>query len=149
MIKKILLPTDGSDHAAKAFDYAADFALKYNAEIHFIHVLQELKVPEGLDEFIQTERIQDIPRQRIVLQKMGDAIIQSLEGKAKERSLEHVKSAVLLGDPAEKIIEYATDKGIDLIVMGSRGLGAVKMLFMGSVSNKVCNLAVCPCVTVK
>ena len=60
-----------------------------------------------------------------------------------------MKSAVLMGDPAEKIVEYAKANGIDMIVIGNRGLGAVKMLFMGSVSNKVCNLAECTCVTVK
>jgi nucleotide-binding universal stress UspA family protein len=149
MIKKILVPTDGSAYAAKAFEYASDLALKYDAELHFIHVLSESKVPEGLDDFIRTERIEDQPRERVFLQKIGDAIIQSVEEKSKHKGIEHVKSAVLIGDPAEKIIEYANANGIDMIVIGNRGLGAVKMLFMGSVSNKVCNLADCTCVTVK
>jgi len=149
MIKKILVPTDGSAYAAKAFEYATDLALKYDAELHFVHVVSESKMPEGLDDFIRTERIEDQPRERVFLQKMGDAIIQSIEEKSKLKGIENVKSAVLIGDPAEKIVEYANANGIDMIVLGNRGLGAVKMLFMGSVSNKVCNLANCTCVTVK
>lgn len=149
MIKKILVPTDGSAYAAKAFEYASDLALKYDAELHIVHVVSESKMPEGLDDFIRAERIEDQPREAVFLEKMGDAIIQSVKEKSKLKGMENVKSAVLMGDPAEKIIEYAKANGIDMIVLGNRGLGAVKMLFMGSVSNKVCNLADCTCVTVK
>lgn len=149
MIKKILVPTDGSAYAAKAFEYASDLALKYDAELHIVHVVSESKMPEGLDDFIRAERIEDQPREAVFLEKMGDAIIQSVKEKSKLKGMENVKSAVLMGDPAEKIIEYAKANGIDMIVLGNRGLGAVKTLFMGSVSNKVCNLADCTCVTVK
>jgi nucleotide-binding universal stress UspA family protein len=149
MIKKILVPTDGSAYAAKAFEYASDLALKYDAELHFVHVVSESKIPEGLDDFIRTERIEDQPREAVFLEKMGDAIIQSIKEKSRLKGIENVKSAVLMGDPAEKIVEYAKANEIDMIVLGNRGLGAVKMLFMGSVSNKVCNLAECTCLTVK
>jgi nucleotide-binding universal stress UspA family protein len=149
MIKKILVPTDGSAYAAKAFDYASDLARKYDAELHFVHVVSESKMPEGLDDFIRAERIEDQARESVFLHNVGDAIIQSVEEKAKLKGIERVKSTVLIGDPAEKIVEYANANGIDMIVIGNRGLGAVKMLFMGSVSNKVCNLADCTCVTVK
>ena len=80
---------------------------------------------------------------------MGDAIIHSIEKKGKEKGISHLKSAVQIGEPADKIIEYANANGIDMIVMGSRGLGPIRLLLMGSVSNKVCNLANCTCVTVK
>jgi nucleotide-binding universal stress UspA family protein len=149
MIKKILVPTDGSAHAGKAFDYAADLSVKYGAELHLIHVVSESKVPEGLDDLIRSERIQDGPRERVFLEKMGDVIIQSLKTKAEQKGIDRLKSEVLSGDPAEKILEYSSANGIDMIVMGSRGLGAIKLLLMGSVSNKVCNLADCTCVTVK
>ena len=71
MIKKILVPTDGSAYAAKAFEYASDLALKYDAELHFVHVVSESKIPEGLDDFIRTERIEDQPREAVFLKKMG------------------------------------------------------------------------------
>ncbi|NIO03304.1 MAG: universal stress protein [Proteobacteria bacterium] len=62
---------------------------------------------------------------------------------------EHIPMVALQGDPAERIIEFAREKSVDMIVIGSRGLGPVKGLFLGSVSTKVCHLADCTCVTVK
>lgn len=53
------------------------------------------------------------------------------------------------GDPAETIITYAKDHGMDIIIMGSRGLGKFKGLVLGSVSHKVCQMSGCTCVTVK
>ena len=53
------------------------------------------------------------------------------------------------GKPAEQILEVAGSEGVDMIVMGSRGLSDAKALFLGSVSHKVANHATCTCVTVK
>ena len=64
-----------------------------------------------------------------------------MEGDAKRR--EEIRSAVVLGDPAEKIIQFAKENGIDMIVIGSRGLGGVKRSLLGSVSSEVHDLAEC------
>jgi len=53
------------------------------------------------------------------------------------------------GQPARSIVEFAKDRGIDVIVMGSRGTGDMEGLLLGSVSHKVTSLAPCTCVTVK
>ena len=148
MIKSILVPTDGSSHARKAIEYASDLALKYNATLHLLHVMAESNIPEGLDEYIKVERIKD-PTERVLLEKVGDAILEAGQNLAKERGVKNVKPALLMGDPSQRILEFAKDNGVDAIVMGSRGLGEIKRLFMGSVSGKVCNLAECTCITVK
>jgi len=148
MIKNILVAVDGSTHAKKAVSYAADLAMKYDAKVHLLHVISEAKVPEGLDKFIEVERIKD-PPEKVLLKKVGDAIIEAGQEEARQKGLKDVKSSVALGDPAEKILDYAKDNGVDMIIMGSRGLGGVKGLFLGSVSSKVCHLADNTCVTVK
>jgi nucleotide-binding universal stress UspA family protein len=56
---------------------------------------------------------------------------------------------VFSGDPVEEIIQFAKNNDIDMIVIGSRGLGKIKGLLLGSVSSKVCHLAECTCVTIK
>jgi nucleotide-binding universal stress UspA family protein len=148
MIKSILVPTDGSSHAKKAIDYASDLAVKYNATLHLLHVITESKIPEGLDEYIKVEGIKD-PTERVLLEKVGDAILEAGQNLAKEKGVKDVRPSVLIGDPAGRIIEFAKDNGVDAIIMGSRGLGGIKSLFLGSVSSKVCNLADCTCMTVK
>jgi nucleotide-binding universal stress UspA family protein len=56
---------------------------------------------------------------------------------------------VLTGDPADALLGYARDLGIDLIVMGRRGVGPIRGLLVGSVSLKVNSLAECPVLTVR
>ena len=55
MIKKILVPTDGSGHAEKAVNYASDLALKYDAGLYLMHAVQESKIPDGFEEFLKAE----------------------------------------------------------------------------------------------
>ena len=56
---------------------------------------------------------------------------------------------ILAGKPADELTEYATEKGIDLIVMGNRGISGIKKLVTGSVSKKVLDEADCPVLVVK
>ncbi len=53
------------------------------------------------------------------------------------------------GDPAERILRHAETDKVNLIVMGSRGIGSLRGLLMGSVSQKVSQLAPCSCITVR
>jgi nucleotide-binding universal stress UspA family protein len=138
---------DGSNHAKKAFDYACDLAATYGAKVHLMHVISKDEIPEGLDKYMEVERIED-PREQI-LKKIGDEIIKAGLTEAKAKGVEDVKSSVVIGDPAEKIIGFAKQNGVDMIIMGSRGLGAMKGILLGSVSSKVCHAAECTCVTVK
>jgi nucleotide-binding universal stress UspA family protein len=148
MIGKILVPTDGSENASKAINYAFDLAGKYDATIYLLHVVQESKIPEGFEDFLKAEKIEK-PEVQAYMEKIGQRIIEIGQEQAKFKGVENVKTAVLLGDPTEKILQSADANEIDMIIMGSRGLGEIKSLFLGSVSSKVCNQADCTCVTVK
>lgn len=148
MLQKILVATDGSGHARKAVDYASDMAVKYNATLYLIHVVSETKIPEDVLQYIKAEGIEE-PPQTVYLQKIGEGIIGEAEKEARERGVKDIQSEVLQGNAAEKIIEFVKERGIDMIVIGSRGLGSIKGLFLGSVSSKVCHMADCTCVTVK
>jgi nucleotide-binding universal stress UspA family protein len=140
MLKKILVPTDGSDHAGKAIEFASDIALKYKATVHFIHVIAPLDTTaEGyVDRQIEDHQ-----------QKVAKEIIEKAEKEIKTKGVESYQSTIVKGNPAREIMEFARENDVDMIIMGSRGAGKVEMLMLGSVSNKVCHLADCTCVTVK
>ena len=140
MIKKILVATDGSTHAGKALEYASDFASKYQATVHLIHVIAPLhSVPEGyLDQQIEDHQ-----------QRVAKEIIEKAEKEMKKKGVESYQSTILQGNPVQEIIEFARDKNVDMIIMGSRGAGMFETLMLGSVSHRVCHLADCTCVTVK
>ena len=148
MIKKILVPVDGSGHAKKAIEYATDLALKYDAGVHLIHVVNEPKIPDELLEYMEQEHINESPSY-VYLERIGQKIMGKAEQEVKDKGIEDVHAIVVEGDPAEKILDYARKAGFDMIVMGSRGLGKIETLVLGSVSNKVCHMADCTCVTVK
>lgn len=148
MVKKILVPTDGSEHARRAIELASDLAFRYDAMLYILHVVAETTIPDEVLEYIRVERVEESP-EMVFQRKFGQGTIAAAEREARNKGLKEVQSEVVQGDPAEEIINYAREKGVDMIMIGSRGLGQVKGMFLGSVSNKVCHVADCTCVTVK
>ena len=123
-IKKILVPVDGSVNGCKAVDEAIFFAEKCDAELDFVYVASNIN--------------KDIPSHIVF-----DRIWEKLSDERKARK--HVKS----GHIAKSILEVADEQGSDMIVMGSRGLGLLKGVLIGSVSQKVIEEAKIPVMVVK
>ena len=178
MFKSIVVATDSSDHADKAVAVAGDLAAKYDAGITLVHVLLRRdseasdlrplidvqKLPDNLrEEFEQFENIQQqrkqstsgvgisvaIPVPEDVLVAVGNAIIDKARNIAREHGANKIDSIMGEGDPADIIIHCAKNQSADLIVMGTRGLGGLEGMFVGSVSHKVSHLADCTCITVR
>ncbi len=140
MLKRILVATDGSDHARKAIGYACDIASKYDAAIYLIHVIS---LPPTTHSEAFFEPLRDHAR------KAGEDIIRKAEKDARKKGIKNVQISLVDGDPTSEILKYAEENDVDMIVLGSRGLGKLGMLMLGSVSHKVCNIAQRTCVTVK
>ncbi len=150
MIKTILVPTDGSEHAEKAVAFGADIAKRYGAKLSLLHVMRELgtdRIPEGLRAYARAEHV--AVTERDVLESVARQIVRKAEVLAREHEAPEVQPLVEIGDPAATILETAENSNADLIVMGTRGLGNLQGMLMGSVSHKVCHLSKCSCVTVK
>ena len=123
-IKKILVPVDGSVGGCKAVDEALFIAEKCDAELDFVYVASNIN--------------KDIPSHIVF-----DRIWEKLSDERKARK--HVKS----GNIARSILDVADEQGSDMIVMGSRGLGLLKGVLIGSVSQKVVEEAKIPVMVVK
>ncbi|MEE8334649.1 MAG: universal stress protein [Alphaproteobacteria bacterium] len=176
MIKTIIVPTDGSDHATKAVELAADIAAKYGARLVLLHALlhhttaAELKALLGgsaipADLAAKLEDLQDavldmaansieggiifVPIPDDVLREVGDKILENARVTAEAKGVTEISAHRVDGNATQNIIAAAEHEGADMIVMGSRGLGNIAGLLMGSVSHKVSHLAICTCVTVK
>jgi len=159
MLKAILLPVDGSDASLRAVSFAADLAAKIQASVLLLHVLDRLPSRQQLlDYLVLLERdpdenegeIEDI-RQALSQsgEEQGKEIFADAERILKGKGVKDISTAIQDGDPATVILRLAGTGKYDMIVMGRRGLGRLEGLFMGSVSNKVSNIADCPVVTVK
>ncbi len=143
MFQSILVPVDGSDSAAHALSLSAGIAAAVGAKLSVIHVLANHKLPPDMEHFVEIEHI----AQERAPVRIGQRIVDAARDDALKLGVDDVQTLVVEGDPAEQIV--AASRDADLIVMGSRGLGAAKGLLMGSVSNKVQQLAACPCMTTK
>ncbi|UCF91624.1 MAG: universal stress protein [Desulfobacterales bacterium] len=91
----------------------------------------------------------DAPPDHVYLEYVKNNILAAAVKDAKKQGVEWVETTVREGDPAEEITAFARDGDFDMLVIGSRGLGSVKGLLLGSVSSKVCHLTDRTCVTVK
>ena len=150
-MRKILVAIDGSDHAWRALDLAADMAQKYAAELTVLHVIAYEPMPAGLRQLAADEHIPIAEGEARYHygRTLGDELTREGSARARRAGAERVNALTAEGRPAEQILTIAAERGVDAIVLGRRGLGDLKGLLMGSVSHKVSQLAECTCITVK
>jgi nucleotide-binding universal stress UspA family protein len=130
MIRKLLIAYDGSDSAKAAFDFALDLAGKYGAELH---VLAVARPPEFGSE-VETEAVIENSRHHYTL------LLQPLKARVADSNA-HFE--IIVGHPAESIVLYAEDHGIDHIVVGHRGHSLFERWLLGSVARQVIAYAHC------
>ena len=150
MFKTMIVAVDGSDHARKAVDNAVDRAQKYGAKLVVLTVYKHVSGIEGTQTLFHTAKVgAAMPSPEAALREWAREAADPAAPRARERGAAEVEGEVKRGPPARTIVEFAEERGADAIVMGSRGLGDVSGLLLGSVSHKVCNLARCTCIAVK
>jgi nucleotide-binding universal stress UspA family protein len=150
-MRKILAAIDGSEHGWKALDLAADIAKQQGAQLIVLHVVPFEPISEALRAFAAAE---DLPVEEEAARfhytrTLGDHLTRSAEARVRDKGLTDVVGRTAEGKPADQVLEVARSEGVDMIVMGSRGLSDARSLFLGSVSHKVANHAQCTCVMVK
>jgi universal stress protein A len=139
---KILCPTDFSEHAIRALDFAIALAKPLGAEIEIVHVFQmPLYVgwEDGPAAFAQTARFVEQARASAATE------LSALEHRARAAQVA-VTSRQVDGVPHQAIAELSA--GVDLLVMGTHGRTGLSHLLVGSVAERVLRHAKCPVVTV-
>lgn len=139
MFKTILLGVDGSEHALKAAALAGDLARCMLADLWVVVCF------DPIPAFLGQPNIQNAITER--MQQSEDILRPALEAVGETRGF--VKTEMLEGSPAEAILTVAEARGVDLIVMGTRGLGRLGGLVLGSQSQKVLANANCPVLLVR
>lgn len=174
MLKTIVVALDGSSHSERAFRFACDLGVKFGAALHLVHVVTEREVPDDLKRMAEIEHL--IPerlRSAVedaategqfgpvlknveksgeafqILEKLGENLLDSSEQDAREAGVGSVTKALLQGDPAQALIRHVESVGADAVICGSRGLGNLRGLMVGSVSHKLSQHAPCACIMVK
>lgn len=127
MFKRILLATDGSPDAEEALAYARDLALRDGAQVIVVHAFEP--VPSYLGDPMEGR----VTARHVAA---GENVAYDAAKKLQEADV-NVIVEILEGPPADAILNVASVRECDLIVMGSRGHGALASLLLGSVSHRV------------
>ncbi len=141
---KILFATDLTKQTDKLSDYARYMAKLFGSELHVISVMEQPPDPSVLYHDMLDDSILDSYERE--LQKQIETALQ--ETINRHFSDLNAKSAVLVGPVAEKIIMYAKDNSIDLIIMGSATKEGIAEKIFGSNASKVIAKAPCPVLTI-
>lgn len=135
---KILVCCDGSKHSDKAIKLSCDVAKKYDSDLTIMYVVDKTLKS---DVFAGSEYTK-------ILRKYAQDTILKAQRLAKSQGLEP-NVIIKEGNVSEQIIQYSKKSRTDLIVVGSKGLGAVLRFMLGSVSTKIANHSLCSVLIVK
>jgi len=138
--KTILVATDFSESAGRAFDYAAALAEKLGAKLHLLHVISVpmIGVPEIGVAVIASTMESTVQTSQAELDRLAAPC-----GPAR------VETLLRTGDARDVIVDVAKELGIELIVMGTHGRRGVRRALIGSIAEGVLRTAPCPVLTIR
>lgn len=170
MAGKILVATDGSLTANRAVDFAASLSQKFGQDLCVVHVLLHGRPWNEYEMMAELEGVELLPERTETRSKpgyplrfpsaaeelaaaqtiaaLGDQILENARRRADAAGAINVTGQICAGDPADEIIDVAADQKADVLVLGRRGLGRVREVLLGSVSQKVLHHANCVVVIV-
>lgn len=142
MIKHIMVPYDKSEPAYRAFEYALDLAKKYNSEINIVSCVS-IQIPT--DPYYGTAYIETT---KLMKEDAANSLLK-LESTLKESNIPFKSDVLDVISITDSLVSHAESHNVDLIVIGSRGLGGFKKLLLGSVASGVSQHSKCPVLIVK
>ncbi len=151
-LSKILIAIDGSQAAFDAADYAVMLAKQLNAELFLLHVLHPAEYYSSL-QFFEIEQPNDsrelIEQAKREANKWFDIIRKKIEEDRLEKQIKIETAIIVSTATVDSILDYAEDKDVDLIVVGTRGRSGIKKLLLGSTASGIVTYSSCPVTVVK
>ncbi len=141
-LKKILCPIDHSDCSKEALKYAVSFAMKDEATLYLLHVIDIRTFDESLDMIAKRPSPDDE-----TIKQLKIKLLECVPGEISSDM--QIEAIIVQGIPFAEIINIAKEKEIDLLVMGTHGRTGIAHIMLGSVSEKVVRKAPCPVLTVR
>lgn len=140
-MKEVLVATDGSDDANRAFDYATQLAKSTGASPLIVNIIGGYGLPSSVvSQFTHAQQVW----LRELLESTSAEILTKAQIRARTEGAAVIRLESRSGEIVEAIIDVARENNADTIVIGKRGLGRVAGLLLGSVSQKLVSLAILP-----
>ena len=143
--RHVVVGTDGSETAAEAVRHAAELAAACGARLTVVSAFVH-------DAETEAKAQADVPadmRWRVTDAATAEAKANDARKAAQQAGCKEVSVEVVAGDPADVVIEAATFRNADLIVVGSKGMTSASRFVLGSVPNKISHRAPCDVIIVR
>ncbi len=143
-IRRVLAPTDFSDHSRPATRLGAEMAAKFGAELILLHVVQDMTL-------VLPDACMPTPVPSPDLEQLTAAAKVGLADYARTEGLDALnpRLEIRVGPPATEIVEAAKDFGADLIAIGTHGRTGLAHMVLGSAAEQIVRHASCPVLTVR
>ncbi|NQS71098.1 MAG: universal stress protein [Desulfobulbaceae bacterium] len=146
-ITTVLTPIDFSDNAAMILKAAAYVAGTFKAELHLVFVVQNFEDYSGF--FVPPVNLPNLAEELYAsAQQQMDTFVSEHRQHCLDAGVTGLTSKVLAGDVGEEVVKYATQKNVQLIVMGTHGYKGLERIMFGSVAEKVVKSALCAVMTI-
>ena len=142
---KILLATDGSEEARQATQAAAELSKETGSEVHVTYVLPSPNELRG--HHLYSKEVMNSVLERA--EEEGRSFLEEEAERLRSSGGKVAETHLRAGDPDKEIVKLSEELDVGTIVIGSRGLGALKRALMGSVSESVVTHAHCPVFVVR
>jgi nucleotide-binding universal stress UspA family protein len=161
MFGKVLVPLDGSEMAKAVLPYMEDLATRYSAEVILLRVVATpqdrwtgtvfqppLAVPGSSDDVVPAPH--PVYREQ-EMESLRAEVERTLSGVKKQLSQAGLKVSVvvLFGRPADRIVEYATKEGVDLIAISTHGRSGLGRWAFGSVAKRIMRATAIPVLLIR
>lgn len=154
--KKILVPYDGSAMSDKALEKAVEISgLVKGSQILAIHVTKEISIPV-FDRAIRSPKTGEMTSfaeyMASAYQQISNMMKERLDERRRNYEAQGISISIFVtkGNPSDRLVEYATNEKVDLVVIGSVGLTGVSKFFkLGSISRNVSERVSCPVLIVR
>lgn len=143
-IKTVLCPTDLSEESRPTLEAACEWAKRFGAELHLLHVVAGLSNPYPY----LGPPFNEAASWEVMIRQRAQAALEALPLPRGAGTLKVVRE-LRSGSPAANIVDYAKETGSDLIVMGTHGRSGFSHLLLGSVAEHVVRRAACSVLTVR
>jgi nucleotide-binding universal stress UspA family protein len=155
LFERILVTLDGSEHSVQALRAAIQIARKFNGKLTLVHVyaitVAPIVVPEPTTltpSGVPVVTPAEVSRMIEAAREVGQRILDDGEKEVKSENVQ-VESTLKEGSTVQEITRLAKEGNFDLIVIGAKGVGRLRELLLGSVSEGVMKHAPCPVLVVK
>ena len=144
-IDKVLVATDFSEPSDAAVSYGKHFARAYGSSLHLLHVVDDISGRVTRSEGL----VPDMSRLQVEVEENAQRHLDEMLSAPDRVALRAHTVVLTSSTPAQAIVSYARDEGVDLIIVGTHGRGGLANFFLGSVAQHVVRVAPCPVLTVR